>query len=374
MEFSPTFLDTLADDISASSCSRPILVDKGWVSCATGDPAKCRSCARLFRDDWRTIGLSGLSATRAYYWITLTLGSFGPIHFVPKHDSSNKRRCECGRFHPSTLVGLRGVPVHPESYDYLGQLHANRDASKLWNNTLAKLHRALDFEHLVAKEVQARGALHFHALLAPTDNGLPLSCDEILSLLKGVTSQSGVTGEIRSWGNIDVKAIEAEAASDTANTRGVVEYAIKSVISYALKGQGAAGPAAASIEQRGHRRRLDLAATRVPCSPSCVPNVCRQRVHRALMIRRQPVGVSRGWSVGDRKTRAILRQARADWVIANPEFAKPAMTADTAERGTWAAAWRQARLEHPDDVTKWPLPHQLALDEGRGDRSRTQAR
>ena len=368
--FDPGFYDKLADNISRTTCSRPMNISGQWIVCGSGDPDKCRSCARLFRDDWRSIGLSGCSPNRSYYWITLTLGSFGAVHFVPAQDQ--RRRCDCGRYHRSTETGLRGVPIDMDTYDYPGQLNANRDSAKLWNNTLLRLHRMFDFEHLVAKELQARGAVHLHLIVAPTGGDLPIEPQALADGISAVTSVSAVTGQIATWGNVDVRAV-AQAAPDDAG--GLIEYAIKSVVSYALKRQGTSG-SDSSDAQKLHRRHLDYTAAAVKCSPACPAPVCTARVHRTLLVRRQPVSTSKGWSVGERKTRKTLRKGRAEWVQANPDLARPPINDATADSARWAREWEQSRRRHPDDPARWMTPerfHQRIAEVVDGPRREAQA-
>lgn len=361
LDTDPTALDLLADSALSRDCARPQFVSGQWIRCGTGDAEKCRSCARLFRDDWRAIGLSGYSETMAYYWVTLTIGSFGDVHHVPLSKNTPKRRCACGRYHLMSDADLRGVPVDFDNYDYEGQLNANRDAAKLWNNSLAKLHRAFEFEHLVAKEIQARGAIHFHAVLAAGPS-LPMTGEDVIALLRSVTSVSAVTGQVQVWGNVDVRELApSERQLDDGTTATVIEYAIKSVITYALKTQGAASKTRSPL-QWTHRRILDERAAVTPCSPTCKLHVCDAVVHRTLLIRRQPVGVSRGWSVGERKTRASLRAARAAWAEEHPELVGRGASDESARRAKWAAQWEKARRDFPDSPTRWPMPSTFKSD------------
>lgn len=161
------FADSLtghAVDVLRRACAAPVeLPDGSWAACKSRSFFQCPRCALVYRRDWSEIirdGVEGLSSPHRLVLLTLTAPSFGRVH------RTNGQRCGCGVVHGVEARMLRGVPVNPLEYDYVGLLGFNRDIGVLWRYTLTYLRRVLpSFDYVVVKEWQARGALHLHVLL-----------------------------------------------------------------------------------------------------------------------------------------------------------------------------------------------------------------
>jgi hypothetical protein len=137
---------------------------------------------------------------------TLTAPSFGPVHARrmrgktilpcrPRRDS-NARRCphgrdiSCPRRHHDDDPRL-GQPMCGDCYDYTAAVMFNAYAGKLWRRfttylpryfarragiTLTELRDALSIRYVKVAEYQARGVVHFHAIIrldAPGDDYTP---------------------------------------------------------------------------------------------------------------------------------------------------------------------------------------------------------
>jgi len=200
-----------------------------YKACGNRRSAACPSCAETYRRDAYHVIRSGLAggkgvpesvATHPAVFATFTAPSFGPVHtrVISRHTCADRARCTCrpdpcrarrdggACEHARPLVCFArhaaadprlGQPLCPDCYDHGAQVVWNNAAGELWRRTkqaierhLAALARArgipliwipggkdrhgndrwraippVRVSHGKAAEFQARGAVHFHALL-----------------------------------------------------------------------------------------------------------------------------------------------------------------------------------------------------------------
>ncbi|EQD87764.1 hypothetical protein A8924_6343 [Saccharopolyspora erythraea NRRL 2338] len=117
------------------------------------------------RVESRTVGQVYAGRYRPSMFVTLTLGSYGPVHSARRR-GGRIARCGCGRTHTPDAAIL-GTPVDPDDYDYR---RAARDAvhfSKLVDRFWQNLRRAVGFDaqYFAAVESQRRLVPHLHAAI-----------------------------------------------------------------------------------------------------------------------------------------------------------------------------------------------------------------
>ena len=171
-------------------------------ACGNRRASRCPSCAAVYRADaWQLIaaglrGGKGVPDTISGHprlFVTFTAPSFGAVHsrreqqgrVQPCHPRDHDRRCGhgrslgCFRRHPPDDPSL-GTPLCGRCFDYPAQVLWNAVAPELWRRTRIYLDRALarlagipvtelrelvHIEFAKVAEYQARGAIHFHAIL-----------------------------------------------------------------------------------------------------------------------------------------------------------------------------------------------------------------
>src|SRR5690349_10230017 len=211
--------DQLADDCT---CSHPIqlrsrtdMIDLGTgelaplygqasVACGNRRETVCPACSQVYKRDARQLVRAGLAGGKGIpatitghpcVFATLTAPSFGPVHSRrmrgktvlpcrPRRDAK-ARRCPHGRDiscptrHLETDPRL-GQPMCPACYDYQAAVLFNACAANLWRRFTTYLPRQLarhlgitqkDLRALArirfvkVAEYQARGVVHFHAVI-----------------------------------------------------------------------------------------------------------------------------------------------------------------------------------------------------------------
>jgi hypothetical protein len=171
-----------------------------YVPCGDRRASVCAWCAETYRADTYQLIRAGLVggkgvpdsvASHPAVFATLTAPSFGPVHVRVVNSRNGKvRPCHLRR-HPQigpdgrpVLCTARhredsralGKPINPGAYDYAGHVVWNAFAGELWRRTTITLSRAvrhlgkqhgftLRVSYGKVAEYQARGVVHFHALL-----------------------------------------------------------------------------------------------------------------------------------------------------------------------------------------------------------------
>lgn len=321
------------------NCARPFKTASGlYVRCQSRVKSKCPSRAELYRGDWAAIARSGVFDGPAeqyrFYLLTLTAPSFGRVHRVPRSPDARGSNCGCGALHSSTDVELRGVPLDPTSYDYLGQVAWNRDAGVLWDNTRRRLRdRWPSVEFFLVREWQDRGVLHLHALMRIERAESPQGA-ELGEAARSAVGFSKVDGALVEWG----EQVQCDAFRTDGDGAKTIWYLSKA-LNYVMKdtARESAGGPSRSWE---HLVRLQHAARSIRCSRGCMPRDCSSVVHERVGSRSHVVSASRrtktrsGWSFTG-MTRTLQRRLRSAWVA---EHGSPPPERTTENRALAIAA------------------------------------
>jgi hypothetical protein len=206
------------------------------VACGNRRESVCPACSAIYKRDARQLVRSGLVggkgipesvATHPCVFATLTAPSFGPVHgrrtrgktvlpCRPRRDARD-RRCPHGRdiscpVRHSEQDPRLGRPMCPDCYDYEAAVLFNLHAGDLWRRfttylprhlarlagvTGKQLRAELRIRYVKVAEYQARGVVHFHAVVrldASADDYAPppgrytaaLLCDAIALAVKAV--------------------------------------------------------------------------------------------------------------------------------------------------------------------------------------------
>ena len=316
-----------------------------YKPCGNRRATTCPGCAETYRRDAYHLiragliggkGITPAVATHPAVFVTLTAPSFGPVHSRPvrQHTCADKTRCTCqpqpcharrdltacehGR--PAYCFSRHhrddsrlGQPLCPDCYDYNAHVVWNNNAGELWRRTKQAIERHLGqlarrrgvppipvpcgngkyrpvdpirVAHGKAAEYQARGAVHFHALLR-LDGYDPAHPDQILppppcvtiadlddAISQAVTDISFRTdphpaqpgGWLIAWGTeLDIRVITQQGTS-TVTDLAVASYLAK----YSTKGTEITGHASARITAD----TLDLYARPDGTHPERLINTC----------------------------------------------------------------------------------------------------
>jgi hypothetical protein len=185
------------------------------TSCGNRRETVCPSCSAVYKRDARQLVRSGLSGGKGVpeiiaghpcVFATLTAPSFGPVHSRrmrgktvlpcrPRRDA-NARRCphgrdiSCPRRHREDDPRL-GRPLCGDCYDYDVAVLFNAYAGDLWRRFttylprcfarlaglgVTRLRQQVAIRYVKVAEYQARGVVHFHAIIrldAPGDTWQP---------------------------------------------------------------------------------------------------------------------------------------------------------------------------------------------------------
>jgi hypothetical protein len=244
------------------------------VCCGNRRASACPACSRLYQYDAYNLIAAGLRggkntptqvAEHPRLFVTLTAPSFGPVHLGPDK-KGGLRACHprrdgasCRSWHQAGDP-LIGTPIDPGAYDYAGHVLFNALAGTLWSRfttavrralaELAGLTRAEFAEQAVVAfakvaEYQARGVVHFHAVLRldGPDGSMPPTWATEALLEQAVRSAAASTSLITPgtaaapsrllrWGRqIDIRPIgggDSGEVSDVAVARYIAKYATKS--------------------------------------------------------------------------------------------------------------------------------------------------
>jgi hypothetical protein len=172
--------------------------------CGNRRASVCPACAETYRRDAWHLSAAGLRGGKGVpetvrehprLFITFTAPSFGPVHTrrtqngrpIPCRPRDPKARCEHGRpvacwhRHPEAEIRILGRPLCDDCFDWTGLALWNALAPELWRRTLgvtiyralahllsiseAEVKRLVRVRYMKVAEYQARGAIHFHAVI-----------------------------------------------------------------------------------------------------------------------------------------------------------------------------------------------------------------
>ncbi len=174
------------------------------VACGNRRETVCPACSAVYKRDARQLVRAGLAGGKGIpetitahpcVFATLTAPSFGPVHSRrvrgktvlpcrPRRDA-NARRCPHGRDISCPTRHVEedprlGQPMCPDCYDYQAAVLFNAYAGDLWRRfttylprhlarlagvTGKELRAALRIRYVKVAEYQARGVVHFHAVI-----------------------------------------------------------------------------------------------------------------------------------------------------------------------------------------------------------------
>jgi hypothetical protein len=352
------------------------------VRCMNRRRSRCASCSWLYQGDAFQLARAGVAggkgvpaevAGHPLAFVTLTAPSFGPVHRAAKKpgDPAECRdrwarpvcvhgaslRCD-QRHSPGDRVV--GQAFCSECYDYAGAVLWNAQASRLWKALMdnayhhlarhtdvsrSRVRRLVRVEYVRVAEFQARGSVHFHAVmrLDGTDGASsapPLwasaevlcECIESAARVSRVQVDAGPGGArvLRFGGQMLPRPVELGGA---ASPEALAGYLAGYVIKGTEDAHGSDVPVThpSAIEDAGkteHARALMRAAWRLGAVPELEPLHLRRWCHM-LGYRGRVVTASRGFSV----TFKALRAARAAF------HAGPAAdTGETVRVANWTYA------------------------------------
>ena len=338
------------------------------TACGNRRASRCPACADVYRRDAyhlifaRLAGGKGIPDTISDHprvFATLTAPSFGPVHTSREQGGRprlcrprrNSGTCQHGRPVGCTARHERGdpqlgTPLCPDCYDYMAAVLWNAHAGQLWKRFRTYTERALAAQARLRRaalrrqarlgyakiaEYQARGLVHFHAVIridgpaGPEDT--PPAWANVQQLEQAIRTaarnvaistpdphQSGRSLTLR-WGNqLDVRPVHlADTGSgDAFEDAKVAGYIAK----YATK-----GAEATSTTDRPIRSAYEVATLHIPDHPCRMIRACwalAARPEYADLCLRQwshMLGYRGHFLTKPRRystTLSALRQARAD--------------------------------------------------------------
>jgi hypothetical protein len=359
------------------------------TACGNRRASRCPTCSTIYRaDTWQLVaaglrGGKGIPESVGQHprlFVTLTAPSFGPVH-SRRGKGRRVRQCRGGRRgtcphgralrctarHAAGDPAL-GAPICPDCFDYAAAVLWNSLSSELWRRTTIYLRRALAREvgvtptalsrvarpsYTKVAEYQARGAIHFHAvirldatppkdqpeLITPPPSGFDtdLLADAVRAAVRAVEVAMPDVGDgkrrVARWGDqLDIRVIRpsSEIANPTAVAAYVAKYATKSteVLGVALDRQLEGDQDVDELAASDHVRRLVETSWRLGRLPALKDMKLRRWAHM-LGFRGHFSTKSRRYSV----TLGSLRAARAEWMRSRRGF-------DVGDRIFNVGSWR----------------------------------
>jgi hypothetical protein len=200
----PIQLHSRTDMIDMATGELAPLYGQAAIACGNRREAVCPACSAVYKRDARQLVRAGLAggkgipetiAAHPCVFATLTAPSFGPVHSRrmrgktvlpcrPRRDAT-VRRCPHGRDISCPTRHVEGdprlgQPLCPACYDYESAVLFNACAGKLWRRFVTYLPRHLArlagvtqktlrsqarIRFVKVAEYQARGVVHFHAVI-----------------------------------------------------------------------------------------------------------------------------------------------------------------------------------------------------------------
>jgi hypothetical protein len=200
----PIQLHSRTDMIDTATGELAPVYSEATVACGNRREAVCPACSATYKRDARQLVCAGLAggkgipetiAAHPCVFATLTAPSFGPVHARrmrgktvlpcrPRRDAK-ARRCSHGRDISCPTRHVEGdprlgQPMCPDCYDYQAAVMFNAWAGDLWRRFVTYLPRRLArlagvtqkmlrgqvrIRFVKVAEYQARGVVHFHAVI-----------------------------------------------------------------------------------------------------------------------------------------------------------------------------------------------------------------
>jgi hypothetical protein len=378
------------------------------TACGNRRASRCAACSAVYKDDTYHLIISGLRGGKGVpedvgghprVFATFTAPSFGAVHahrtgkdgkMLPCRPRRDSPMCQHGRYEGCGKRHDRedpqvGQPLCVDCYDYQGAVLWNAHAGELWRRftqalpaALARLlgvrraylRETLRLSYAKVAEYQARGLVHFHAVIRLDGPDGPISPPPdwaTVSLLDQAIRQAAgqvvVPASKQSpdepppvllrWGDqLDVRSVYVSTDLDGVSDQRVASYVAK----YATKGAESAGTVDRRIRDAGdvarlavteHARRMILTCFALNRLPQYQGLPLRQWSHM-LGYRSHFSTKSRYYSttLGElRRTRVGYRAAQARMLLGLP---------DPAEETTITLSeWRYAGSGHRHGEPFW---------------------
>ncbi|WP_329081433.1 replication initiator [Streptosporangium sp. NBC_01469] len=339
------------------------------TACGNRRASRCAACSATYKDDTYHLIISGLRGGKGVpedvgghprVFATFTAPSFGAVHAHrtgrdgktlpcrPRRDSptcQHGRYEGCGRRHDRDDPQV-GQPLCVDCYDYRGAVLWNAHAGELWRRftqalpavlarllgvSRAHLRETLRLSYAKVAEYQARGLVHFHAVIrldGPDGPASPPPDWATVPLLdtaiRQAASQVVVPASKQSpdapppvllrWGDqLDVRPVYLSTDLNGVSDQRVASYVAK----YATKGAESAGTVDRRIRDAGDIARLDVTEHARRMIYTCFA-LNRQPQYRLLPLRHwaHMLGYRGHFSTKSRyysTTLGALRRTRADY-------------------------------------------------------------
>lgn len=336
------------------------------IRCGNRRASRCPSCAEVYRADTYHLLKAGLLGgskgvpetvrTHPRVLATFTAPSFGPVHRGPDKTGRSpvchprRRGPACFERHAAGDPRI-GQPLDPDTYDYVGHVLWNANAGDLWRRftiylrrhlaaaaglTQAEFARQVKVSYAKVAEYQARGVVHFHAVIRLDGRGEgdaivpPPSWATVDLLTRAITTAAaavhleapdlGQPTRRLCWGEqLDIRPIDTGDLDDGELTETkVAGYIAK----YAVKAAEAAGTVDRRLNRADLRRLGELGVTEHAArlirtawelgNPAAYPELANLRLRQwahMLGFRGHFSTKSRAYST----TLGALRQARVDY-------------------------------------------------------------
>jgi len=280
----PIQLNSRTDMIDLATGELAPLYGEASVACGNRREAVCPSCSRVYKRDARQLVKAGLAGGKGIpetitahpcVFATLTAPSFGPVHsrrmhgktVLPCHPrrDAKARRCKHGRDISCPTRHVEADPrlgqaMCPDCYKYDTAVLFNAHAADLWRRFVTYLPRHLArlagvtqktlrgqvrIRFVKVAEYQARGVVHFHAVIrldAPGEDYQPpavlyaagLLCDAIKQAAAAVVLEVEHDGQVLPLGfgpQTDTRVIrhgsQLLATGQPLNGQAVANYIAK---------------------------------------------------------------------------------------------------------------------------------------------------
>lgn len=188
-------IDAGTGEVLATYSTRDEPTEYLLIACGNRRASRCEPCARVYADDTFHLIRSGLIggrnippsvAAHPIVFATFTAPSFGAVHsrvttangaVKPCHPRRDELSCTLRHTEGDSLLGQA---IDPKNYDYAGAVLWNNRAGELWHMFMvylrrnlaailgvsrSKLSKVLRVEYAKVAEYQARGVVHFHAII-----------------------------------------------------------------------------------------------------------------------------------------------------------------------------------------------------------------
>jgi hypothetical protein len=339
------------------------------TACGNRRESRCPSCAATYRADAYQLVRAGLEGGKGVpdsiaghprLFVTFTAPGFGPVHTYrerrgkrrPCRPRDRDKRCLHGRpvgcwvrHRPDDLV--LGSPICLDCFDAEGLVLWNAFAPELWRRTTiylrralaaaagitpAALHRTVRVAFVKVAEYQARGAIHFHAVIRldaapPKDDPeqvapppAPFTADLLAQAVTAAAAQA--TAPCPAVGNTPPRLARWGAQLDLREIRqvGPGELSAEAVAGYIAKyATKATESYGAALDRRIHHEH-ELDHLRVPAHIARLARACwtfgGEPALTGLRLRQwaHMLGFRGHWSTKSRRystTFGALRRARA---------------------------------------------------------------